>query len=64
MAFKRKSCKKTIWLWEELLLVLKGNDKASLADFFDDTKCLLKFAYLADIYRHFSTLNTRFYDPK
>ena len=48
----------------ELLLVFKGNDKASFSDFLDNTKCLLELAYLADIYRHLNTLNTLFHDPK
>jgi len=35
----------------ELLLVFKGNDKASFSDFLDDIKCLLELAYLS---RHLS----------
>jgi hypothetical protein len=48
----------------ELLLVFIGNDKASFSDFLDNTKCLLKLAYLAGIYRHLNTLNTLFHDQK
>jgi len=48
----------------ELLFVFKGNDKASFSAFLDDTKCLLKLAYLADVYRNLNTLNTLFHDPK
>lgn len=48
----------------ELLIVFKGNDKASFSAFLDDTKCMLKLVYLADIYRHLHTLNTLFHNPK
>ena len=34
------------------------SSKPSFSDFLDDTKWLLKLAYLANIYQHLSTLNT------
>jgi hypothetical protein len=46
------------------MIVFKGNDKASFFAFLDDTKCMLKLAYLADIYRHLNTLNALFHNPK
>jgi len=41
-------------LWRKILL----DFKPSFSDFLDDTKWLLKLAYLAHIYQHVSTLNT------
>jgi hypothetical protein len=37
---------------EELELIFKDNNKQSFSDFHEDLKCLLKLAYLADIYQH------------
>jgi hypothetical protein len=37
-------------LREELLLVFKDNNNTSFSDFPEDTKWLLKLAYLADVY--------------
>jgi hypothetical protein len=48
-------------LQEELLLFFEDNNKASFSDFLEDTKWLLKLAYLADVYQH---LNTRMQGPK
>jgi hypothetical protein len=45
-------------LREELLLFFKDNYKVSFSDFLEDTKWLLKLAYLADVYHHLNTLNT------
>uniref|UniRef100_K7G2A6 DUF4371 domain-containing protein n=1 Tax=Pelodiscus sinensis TaxID=13735 RepID=K7G2A6_PELSI len=50
-------------LQEELLLFFKDN-KAIFSDFPEDTKWLLKQAYLADIYQHLNTLNTTMQGPK
>jgi hypothetical protein len=50
-------------LQEELLLFFKDNNKASFSDFLEDTKWLLKLAYLADVYQHFNTLNTSMQGP-
>jgi hypothetical protein len=47
----------------EVLLFFKDN-KASSSDFLEDTKWLLKLAYLADIYQHVNTLNTSMQGPK
>jgi hypothetical protein len=51
-------------LREELLLFFKDNNKASFFDFLEDTKWLLKLAYLADVYQHLNTLNTSMQGPK
>jgi hypothetical protein len=51
-------------LREELLLFFKDNNLASFSDFLEDTKLLLKLAYLADVYRHLNTLNTSMQGPK
>jgi hypothetical protein len=49
---------------EELQLLFKDNNKESLSNFLEDSKWLLKLAYLADIYQHLNTLNTSMQDPK
>jgi ribosomal protein L23 len=51
-------------LREELLLFFKDNNKAGFSDFLEDTKWLLKLAYLADVYQHLNTLNTSMQGPK
>jgi hypothetical protein len=51
-------------LREELLLFFKDNNKASFSDFLQDTKWLLKLAYLTDVYQHLNTLNTSMQGPK
>jgi hypothetical protein len=51
-------------LREELLPFFKDNNKASFSDFLQDTKWLLKLAYLADDYQHLNTLNTSMPGPK
>jgi hypothetical protein len=51
-------------LREELLLFFKDNNKAIFSDFLEDTKWLLKLAYLADVYQHLNTLNTSLQGPK
>jgi hypothetical protein len=45
-------------LREELQLFFKDNNKESFSNFLEDTKWLLKLAYLADIYQHLNTMNT------
>jgi hypothetical protein len=40
------------------------NNKASFSDFLEDTKWLLKLAYLADVYHYLNTLNTSMQGPK
>jgi hypothetical protein len=51
-------------LREELLLFFKDNNKASFSDFLEDTKWLLKLAYLADVYQNLNTSNTSMQGPK
>jgi hypothetical protein len=52
-------------LREELLLFFKDNNKASsFSDFLEDTKWLLKLAYLADVYQHVNNLNASMQSPK
>jgi hypothetical protein len=43
------------------MLFFKDNNKASFSDFLEDTKWLLKLAYLAEVYQH---LNTSMQGPK
>jgi hypothetical protein len=62
VAFERESLTRVFELREELLLFFK--DKASFSDFLEDTKWLLKLAYLADVYQHLNTLNTSMQSPK
>jgi hypothetical protein len=51
-------------LREELLIFFKDNNKASFSDFLEDTKWLLKLAYLADVYQHFKHLEHQHAGPK
>jgi hypothetical protein len=48
----------------ELLLFFKDNNKTSFSDLIEDTKWLLKLAYLSDVYQHLNTLNTSKQGPK
>ncbi len=45
-------------LRQELLLVFKENNKASLCECLESTNWQVKLTYLADIYQHLNTLNT------
>jgi Ni,Fe-hydrogenase I cytochrome b subunit len=48
----------------ELLLFSKDNNKASFSDFLEDTKWLLKLAYLVDVYQHLEHLEHQHTGPK
>jgi hypothetical protein len=50
-------------LREESHLIFKDNNKGRFSNFLEDTKWLLKLAYLADIYQHLKTMNTSMQDP-
>jgi hypothetical protein len=49
---------------KKLQLFFKDNSKESFSSILEDTKWLLKLAYVADIYQHLNTLNTSIQDPK
>jgi hypothetical protein len=47
----------------EVLLFLKDNNEASFSEFPEDTKWLLKVAYLADVYQHLKHLEHQHTGP-
>jgi hypothetical protein len=55
---------RTFELKEELQLFFKDNNKESFSNFLEDTKWLLKMAYLAVIYQRLNTLNASMQGPK
>jgi hypothetical protein len=64
MAVKRESYIKGILADRKLQLFFKDSNKESFSDFLEDTKWLLKLAYLAYIYQHLNTLNTSMQGPQ